>query len=461
MQRYKNLVIYCYHRRDQGMDRHAFRKLLFASILCLMFMIFEVVGGLLANSLAIATDAAHLLADLTGFIISMGAVWLSSKPPTRNMTFGWYRAVLGAVISVMFIWVVTGTLLYWAIERIISSKSNDINASIMLVSASIGIIVNIVMGVALHVGGVAHGHSHGHVQHGSGADSHHSHCSLRKSHEGDEVLSGEMAMSSKIKNEAGAVPVAPVVKQRQNINVQAAIIHVIGDLLQSIGVFIAALIIFYKPEYEVADPMCTLMFSVIVVCTTLPIAVEALTVLLEGKPPCIDFKEVLEMMTQEKGVRQVHRLRIWALSVERLIVTAHIIIHPKQNGLRIMDNISQRLNATYNIFELTLQTERLEDDGEDLLHLNPQSPSYQSMIEVAPPPPKTPPKTPPKEKSSSKDTSRTIISVQDPDTATKTFSHLKKHGHSKTPSKVKSSSKTASRTVASVQDTETATRTPR
>ncbi|XP_064456476.1 proton-coupled zinc antiporter SLC30A2-like [Ornithodoros turicata] len=450
MQRYKSLVIYCYHRRDQGMDRHAFRKLLFASILCLMFMIFEVVGGLLANSLAIATDAAHLLADLTGFIISMGAVWLSSKPPTRNMTFGWYRAeVLGAMISVMFIWVVTGTLLYWAILRIISAKTHDINASIMLASASIGIIVNIFMGVALHVGGVAHGHSHGHshaiFQHGSGADSHHSHCSLRKSHEGDEELAGEVADSSKIKNEAGAVPVAPVAKQRQNINVQAAIIHVIGDLLQSVGVFIAALVIYHKPEYEVADPMCTLMFSVIVMCTTLPIAFEALTVLLEGKPPCIDFKEVLEMMTKEEGVRQVHRLRIWALSVERLIVTAHIVIQPKQDGLRIMDSISHRLNAAYNIFELTLQTEGLKDDEEDMPQPDPQSPSY-SMIEVAPPAPETPPK----EKGSSKDTSRTIISVQDPEAATKTLSHLKKHHHSKTPPKVKTG----------VQDSDTATRTP-
>ncbi len=101
------------------------------------------VGGLLAGSLAIIMDAAHLLIDFASFLISLFSLYLASRPTSRRMSFGWHRAeVLGAFITVLLIWIVTGVLVYIAIERIINKEYN-IEATIMLITAVIGISVNI------------------------------------------------------------------------------------------------------------------------------------------------------------------------------------------------------------------------------------------------------------------------------------------------------------------------------
>ena len=114
-----------------------------ASILCLVFMLVEVVGGFLANSLAIATDAAHLLTDFASFMISLFSLWMATRPVSIKMSFGWHRAeVIGALTSVLMIWVVTGILCYMAVQRIIN-QTYEIEANIMVITAIIGVVVNI------------------------------------------------------------------------------------------------------------------------------------------------------------------------------------------------------------------------------------------------------------------------------------------------------------------------------
>ena len=128
---------------NRGIDKSARKKLLIASMLCLLFMIGEAAGGLLANSLAIATDAAHLLTDFASFMISLFAIWMASRPATKKMSFGYYRAeVIGALTSVLLIWVVTGILVLIAVQRLISGDYS-IDAPIMLITAGVGVIVNI------------------------------------------------------------------------------------------------------------------------------------------------------------------------------------------------------------------------------------------------------------------------------------------------------------------------------
>ena len=101
------------------------------------------IGGLLAGSLAIITDAAHLLTDFASFMISLFSLFVAGRPASRKMSFGWHRAeVLGAFISVLLIWIVTGVLVYIAVERIIN-KNYDIDAKIMLITAGIGVSINI------------------------------------------------------------------------------------------------------------------------------------------------------------------------------------------------------------------------------------------------------------------------------------------------------------------------------
>ena len=170
--------------------------MIFASVLCLVFMIAEVAGGVLSNSLAIATDAAHLLTDFASFMISLFAIWVAGRPSSERMSFGWHRAeVLGAMVSVLMIWVVTGVLVYMAVLRVINMEF-EIDAEVMLITSGLGVLVNIIMGASLH----QHGHTHG----GGGGDVEHGH--------GHSHGSGE-----------------------ENINVKAAFIHVVGDFLQSLG----------------------------------------------------------------------------------------------------------------------------------------------------------------------------------------------------------------------------------
>lgn len=349
-----SIVEHCHSRDDAEVDTLARKKLIFASVLCLVFMLVEIVGGLLANSLAIATDAAHLLTDFASFMISLFSLWLAHRPPTLRMSFGWYRAeVIGAVTSVLLIWVVTGVLVYMAVQRILVEEY-EINATIMLITAGVGIIVNIIMGAALQIGGVPHGHSHGH-DNGS---------AVREPSLDEEKGPDISGVKSPVSTTSSTA------KGTGNINVRAALIHVIGDFLQSLGVFVAALIIYFKPEYRIADPLCTFLFSVLVLLSTVAILREALTVLMEGKPNSIDFRQVQGLLARQPGVYQVHNLRIWALSMDKIALSAHIVIRPNEDAMHTLKACSRLIRSNYDIFELTLQVEEYHAVMDDCAKCN-------------------------------------------------------------------------------------------
>lgn len=127
-------------------SQQAKKQLVICTLLCLTFMIAELCGGLFANSLAIMTDAAHLLSDLASFLLSLAAIWISQRRPTRSMSFGFYRAeVLGAIAGIFLIWILTGVLVYLAVERV-RHQDYEIDAPIMLITSGFGVLMNIVMG---------------------------------------------------------------------------------------------------------------------------------------------------------------------------------------------------------------------------------------------------------------------------------------------------------------------------
>jgi zinc transporter 2 len=142
-------------------EDEAIKKMIRISLICIGFLLAELVGGIVANSLAILTDAAHLLSDLSGFIISIIAIWIGKKPANSKYTFGYYRAeVIGALISVVTIWILTGVLLKEAYDRLVNPS--EINAPIMLLVSIIGLICNFMMLKVLHSSeGTCH-HSHSH-----------------------------------------------------------------------------------------------------------------------------------------------------------------------------------------------------------------------------------------------------------------------------------------------------------
>lgn len=319
---------HCHRERDENVDRKARKKLIIASILCVIFMIGEVVGGYLSSSLAIATDAAHLLTDFASFMISLFSLWVASRPPTRRMSFGWYRAeVIGALTSVLMIWVITGVLVYLAIDRIVN-EDFEIDSTIMLITSAVGVVVNIVMGLTLH----QHGHSHSH--HGNESERYPADTSHNTNHQ-------------------------------ENINVRAAFIHVVGDFIQSLGVLTAALIIFFKPSWLIVDPICTFLFSALVLITTFAILKDTIMVLMEGIPKGIDFAEVMNTFLQIDGVVKVHNLRIWALSLDKTALSAHLAIRPGVSAQTILTQASRRIHARFKLFEMTLQIEEFVENMEE------------------------------------------------------------------------------------------------
>ena len=168
------------------------KKILCVSMLCAIFMAIEFVGGYLADSIAIMSDAAHLLSDFLSFLISMLAIGLGSWPATRRMSFGYHRVeVIGAIISVLLIWGLTVWLVVEAIEWCVHPV--EVDGKIMLITASIGLIINLSMLKVLHSapGHHHHHHHHGH-KHGHKHDHHnHNHDKKKHTHESSVRLLDE------------------------------------------------------------------------------------------------------------------------------------------------------------------------------------------------------------------------------------------------------------------------------
>ncbi|XP_068626234.1 proton-coupled zinc antiporter SLC30A2-like [Battus philenor] len=338
---------HCHRSRNEDIDKRARRKLIIASILCVIFMIGEIIGGYISNSLAIATDAAHLLTDFASFMISLFSLWVASRPATRRMPFGWYRAeVIGALTSVLLIWVVTGVLVYMAVQRVITNTF-EIDATVMLITSAIGVAVNLVMGLTLH----QHGHSHGGGGHGH-------------SHGGNNPVLNNRERATDSDAESSSSHAAHAHSHAENINVRAAFIHVLGDFLQSFGVLVAALVIYFKPEWNLVDPICTFLFSVLVLITTFNIIKDTLLVLMEGSPRGVDFQEVANTFLSLPGVVRIHNLRMWALSLDKTALSAHLAIRSGISPQKVLEQATRLVHEKFNFFEMTLQIEEFSDGME-------------------------------------------------------------------------------------------------
>ena len=135
-----------------NLNEEAKRKLILVCCVCSAFMIIEFVGGLLSKSLAIMTDAAHLLSDLAGFIISIFAIYISNFPKNRNYTYGYHRAeIVGALISVFLIWILTILLFTESLSRLFDQRKK-IDGLVMLITSSVGLVFNLIMAYILHSG---------------------------------------------------------------------------------------------------------------------------------------------------------------------------------------------------------------------------------------------------------------------------------------------------------------------
>ncbi|CAF3383334.1 unnamed protein product [Rotaria socialis] len=339
-------VSHC-HVPDKQFDYSARNRLVIVLILCLIFMIIEIVGGILSNSTAVITDAAHMCIDAGSFLISLAALYLGRKKPTKALSFGYIRAeVLGALASVLTIWVATGILVYMAIKRCID-QTFTVQPTEMLVVASCGVIFNIVMFLILHLDMCGrliphHGHSH--------ADKH------NHSHEDESSIDNHLHSRNREQQPS------QLVKSSNNINIRAAIIHTIGDFVQSIGVLVAAILIKIDPQYKLADPICTFVFSILVLITTFTIMRDIIFVLMEGVPSNVNYKDIIDDLHKLPGVQNAHSLHIWSLSMQKAALSVHVAINRDHDYLQVLHDAQQILRVKHSITQATIQIEPYDEE---------------------------------------------------------------------------------------------------
>ncbi|CAM6014345.1 unnamed protein product [Sphagnum balticum] len=346
----------------------ASQKLVKAVVFCLIFMGLEVAGGILANSLAILTDAAHLLSDIAGFAISLFAIWAASWEATPNQSFGFYRLeILGALVSIQLVWLLTGILVYEAILRLFNPLGS-VNGLLMFVCATVGLFVNLAMAFLLGHDGHGHDHSnkHGHHNNHNHHEEHGHDVRANRCHGEHNDESGESHDHDREHcnnghcHGDGEWPCMNDSGQRQdnNINVQGAYLHVLGDLIQSVGVMIAGALIWYNPEWQILDLVCTLLFSVLVLGTTIQMLRNILEVLMESTPREIDAPALESGFLEFPGVVAVHELHIWAITVGKALLACHIRVEPHVDTDEILQTVTDYCERVHKISHVTIQVER-------------------------------------------------------------------------------------------------------
>lgn len=303
---------HCHDHITNNIDESAWKKLLCTSIFCFLFMLTEALGGYLAGSLAVMIDAAHLFSDYIGFGISLFSIWIVKRPPSKRMTFGYHRVeVVGAIISIVTIYLLAMMFLILAINRLWHGEY-EIDVNTMLIISSLGVAVNIVMGTILH--GTCHNHSHS-------------------------------SSSSNISS---------------NLNVRAVTAHVVGDIIQSVGVLIAAIIIKIWPNAKLADPICTIFFSLIVIFSLYKIGRDSLWYLLEGSP--INSMELAVELHNIPSVCHVHNLHVWSLAPGRDVVTVHLAVDRFCDRDLVLKKATSIINNLTNVLSCTVQIENYNSD---------------------------------------------------------------------------------------------------
>lgn len=147
-----------------------------------------------------------------------------------------------------------------------------------------------------------------------------------------------------------------------NINVRAAVIHVLGDFIQSVGVLVAALIIKLNPDAKIADPICTFIFSIIVIFTTKNVVRDTINVLMESVPFTVNYDTVMDLLNNIDGVRHVHSLHIWALTTNKIALTVHLAVDKFCDNEEILKTATKTIRTKFDIAHMTVQIEKYKSD---------------------------------------------------------------------------------------------------
>jgi cobalt-zinc-cadmium efflux system protein len=260
------------------------------------FFVVEVVGGILTNSLALLSDAAHMFTDVMALAIAITAIRLSRLPADRKRTFGYHRfEILAAALNAVLLFLVALYILYEAYQRWVEPPA--IESLGMLVVAVAGLVVNLI-GMRLLAGGA-----------------------------------------------------------EANLNVKGAYLEVWADALGSVGVIIGALIVYFT-GWTRADPLIAVLIALWVLPRAWMLFRQSVNVLLEGVPEGLDLPAIDGRLRAVSGVRDVHDLHIWAIGSGKASLTAHLILDSAQADVqRVLNDASDLLQREFGLTHTTLQAE--------------------------------------------------------------------------------------------------------
>jgi cation diffusion facilitator family transporter len=256
-----------------------------------------------------------MLSDVANYAIGIASIMLSRKAATAKMTFGFNRyEVLGALLSVFIIWILTAFLVLEAVDRFF--EPTPVDGFFMLIVAVLGLVANIVMGIIL-------------VQ-------------------SDEVEEEPAPVDSFSDNRSHTLWYNPDEKKetKRVVNIRAALMNVIGDAIQSVGVIIASLVVYIMPEWMIADPICTILFAILVLFTTVPIFRDCVEILLESTPKELDVYEIIKDIEAIPDAEDIHSVHAWAISSEKTCFSCHL---RSKNPILVTAQVTRMVKSKYGI----------------------------------------------------------------------------------------------------------------
>ena len=285
------------HEPSHTPERTNRRPLLIALTITTVFLVVELIGGFLTNSLALLADAGHMLTDVVALALALAASWIARRPATLTRSFGYLRAeILAALFNSALLIAVTLYIFWEAFQRL--SAPPEVDSGPMLLVAVAGLLANAVSAWVLMRGG---GHT-------------------------------------------------------ENLNTRGAFLHVIGDMLGSVGAIAAALIMLATGWY-LADPLLSAGIGVLILFSSVRLLRESLEVLLEGTPSSIDPEAVRRTMLEVRGVDNVHDLHIWTVTSNLFALSAHIETQGEPPWSETLTELTVLLSERFGIAHVTLQPE--------------------------------------------------------------------------------------------------------
>lgn len=291
------------HHHHHGHSHHhhgenANRNTLFiAFLLITSFMIVEFVGGIMSNSLALLSDAGHMLSDSASLFLSVLAMWLAARPATPTKTYGYKRTeILAALLNGITLVVISIYIFIEAYQRFFVPE--QVASKSMMIIAVLGLLVNIIAAWILMRGG----------------------------------------------------------DTSDNLNVRSAFLHVLGDMLGSVGAIVAALLI-WQFGWMLADPIASVIVAVLVLISAWRVIRDSTNVLLEGVPAGMNIEEMREAVLTIDGVVAVHDLHVWTVTSGFPSLSCHIVVHNLEESGEVLRTANRMFKDRFHIAHTTIQIE--------------------------------------------------------------------------------------------------------